>query len=80
VRGARKQISDGGSGAGALLFDLSRDPLEKSPADPEARGELAELLARYRSLRMPRGKPAAPGREDLEALQALGYLEDASVE
>jgi arylsulfatase A-like enzyme len=85
VRGERKWIADGGSGVGSLLFDLSRDPLEKKPVDPQAGGELAApdlaaLLAEYRGLRRPGGEPVVPDREELEALQALGYLEEAGVE
>jgi hypothetical protein len=80
VRRDLKRISDGGSGAGALLFDLATDPLERKPADADAGRDLASLLTAYRQLRAPAAEPAVPTPGQLERLQSLGYLEKATVE
>lgn len=78
IRGGRKHISDGGSGAGALSFDLMRDPSERAPSTDAA--GLDALLAGYRDRLAPRGMPTALTAEQIEDLQALGYLKDARVE
>ena len=74
VRGDEKRISDGGSGAGALVFDLGRDPEEREPLGDGA--ELAGLLAEYRANTAPRARSVRLSKKELEALQAIGYLRE----
>lgn len=78
VRGGQKRISDGGSGAGALHFSLETDPLEREPLNPDADRHLASLLSTYRERRAQAEEAIVPTPEQLEQLQALGYLEDVT--
>jgi arylsulfatase A-like enzyme len=64
---------------GAALFDLRRDPGERSPADPAGSaqgGALREELETLRSRLLRRGDAAVVplGEELLRQLRALGYL------
>jgi arylsulfatase A-like enzyme len=80
VRGTHKRISDGGSGAGALSFDLARDRGERVPISDPALASLDALLAAYRGARGPGAEPVRPTPKELEELQALGYLGETRVE
>jgi arylsulfatase A-like enzyme len=64
----------------AVLFELTRDPGERSPADPAAvpdGAELIELLESTRPARVTRPGPVEPlTEEQRQLLRALGYLND----
>jgi arylsulfatase A-like enzyme len=65
-----------------VLFDLGTDPLERSPVDdPALTRELEVLLSRRSGIAPPAAEPRPEIPSDtLRALQALGYLEDATPE
>ena len=60
-----------------LSFDLSSDPAEHHPRDDAESKTLDSLLSRYRAERGEKERAPRPDPEALEALQALGYLENA---
>ena len=83
IDGHRKLVaSEATEGAGELLgaFDLSVDPAERMDRASEdwARRLFAEQQAALQRAMRPllTGAIAAPSRETLEALDALGYLGD----
>ncbi len=65
-----------------LLFDLADDPGEREPrSDPAVERELDALIDRYRAAARPPGARAAEvSGEDLEALRALGYVQELEPE
>ncbi|HEX5065802.1 MAG TPA: hypothetical protein VFY49_06795, partial [Myxococcota bacterium] len=76
VRGGWKGI--GGDGARALYYDVAHDPHERRPrADP---GGVAELIAAYGAQAGRASTPLSLDDESVRALQAIGYLEQATDE